>query len=385
MKPLSQALAELGLAGRLEILPVQSGYPSPKQVNLVLLRRDGATLLFESSAATDEIVRDVHAGLDAHAVGRLDALLVTHCHGDHAGSAGIIAGRGRTGGDRAPIYLHSSGYRFLTHPSAAFLQETYDIFLTRAQWGLLAYDALSEEDMIEHALRKRFARYFSRTPRSALRFVDKGQLPDSIIAIPTPGHSGDCVLYYDEELRVAVPGDTIICTGAVDKPETHSYVIPIFTVTGQMYSMAWENYLETIRVLRRFFSTHEVRAVLPPHGKFAVTEPLEWVAFAERYFEGIYRALLEGFLGDPARRSTPFRACDLTPHIPNAGAHPISTPSHVFGMLCALADEGFLDLSEDAHTRQITFRVLATPPKDYVTRRLAEEPGPVTVYRKLAR
>ncbi|MCE7963745.1 MAG: MBL fold metallo-hydrolase [Acidobacteria bacterium ACB1] len=31
---------------------------------------------------------------------RLDGLLLTHCHGDHAGAAGVIAGLGRPAGER---------------------------------------------------------------------------------------------------------------------------------------------------------------------------------------------------------------------------------------------------------------------------------------------
>jgi glyoxylase-like metal-dependent hydrolase (beta-lactamase superfamily II) len=293
----------------------------------------------------------------------------------------VIAGWGRPEGQRAPIFLHSASYRFLTHPDAAFLNETYEIFMTRAHWGLLRYDQLTNDDMLHNELRRRYSGYFARTPKSALRFVDHAQLPDAIWAVVTPGHSNDCVLYYDEELGVAVPGDTIICTGKVGEPNTYGYVIPIFTVAGQSYSMAYERYLQTIRVLRRFFETHRVRAVLPPHGRLAVTRPEEWVQFAEAYFEGIYRALLHDYLGDAERRTTPFMAKDLNPFIPSAGAHPISTPSHTFGMLCTLADEGYFTLAEDAHTRQITFTLERMPPEDYVTRKLAEDPGPLPVFK----
>jgi glyoxylase-like metal-dependent hydrolase (beta-lactamase superfamily II) len=379
--PFAQALHELGLTRELAVLPVQSGYPSPKLINLVLRRVGGTAMLFESSAARPDIVEEIHAQLEAHGVGRLDAVLVTHCHGDHAGSSGLIAGRGRSPGERAPIFLHSAGYRFLTHPEAAFLNETYELFMTRAHWGLLEYNQLSDEEIVDNAIRKRFSGYFARTPKSALRFVDHGQLPEGIIAVKTPGHSWDCVLYYDVALEVAIPGDTIICTGVTERPDTWAYVIPIFTVAGQSYSMAFERYLQTIRVLRRFFSTHPVRAILPPHGKLLITRPLEWVKFAEGYFRGIYRALLEDFFGDRERRSQPFYARDLNDYIPSAGAHPISTPSHSFGMLCSLADEGYLALEEHRYTRQISFRLAEMPPAEWIERRFGEEPGPLPIYR----
>jgi glyoxylase-like metal-dependent hydrolase (beta-lactamase superfamily II) len=380
MVPFDTALESLGLAEEVFILPVTSGYPSPKLINLVLRKRRGKAFLFEASVAREDVVADIFAQLDGHGVSRLDGVLVTHCHGDHGGSAGIVAARGYPDGERAPIYLHSAGYRFLTHPEAAFLNETHELFLTRAHWGLLSFDDMSNQEMADHQLRKQFSRYFARTPKTALKFVDQAQIPDGIWALFTPGHSNDCVLYYDEELGIAVPGDTIICTGVVEKPETHGYVIPIFTVAGQSYSMAYERYIQTIRVLRRFFETNSVRAVLPPHGKFAITRPLDWVAFAEGYFKGIYRALLQDFLSDEGRRSTPFLACDLNRFIPSAGAHPISTPSHTFGMLCALVDEGYFSMEEHPQTRKISFSVDRMPPEDWASKSLARDPGPLPLF-----
>lgn len=381
METFAHALRELGLESEIRVLPVQSGYPSPKAVNLVLRRVGGQTFLFESSAARPDIVQEIQDHLDREGVTRLDALLVTHCHGDHAGSCGIVAGRGRPEGERAPIYLASPGYRFITHPDAAFLQETHELFVQRAQFGLIEYDAAGSDALVEHAIRKQFRGYFARAPKSALRFVDHGIIPDGILAVPTPGHSNDCVLYFDPALGVAVPGDTILCTGAPDRPDTHGFVVPIFTVAGQSYSMAYEGYLLTIRRLRKFFRTHGVRVILPPHGKFAVTDPMTWIAFAEGYFRGIFQALVEGYFGDARRRERPFRACDLNPFIPSAGAHPISTPSHTFGMLCSLVDDGFLDMAENPTTRQITFTLREMPPADHVERRLALDPGPVPVFR----
>jgi glyoxylase-like metal-dependent hydrolase (beta-lactamase superfamily II) len=377
MIPFGEALAALGLADRIEILVVSSGYPSPKYVNLVLRRHAGRAHLFETSAARPDIVAEVEGALAARGVTRLDAVLVTHCHGDHGGAAGHLARYGRGQDAPAPIHLHSAGYRFLTQPGPAFLQETYELFLSRAHWGLIDHSTLTPERMLAHPMRKQYEDYFARVRKSELRFVDHGQLPAGIEAVYTPGHSNDCVLYFDREHGVAIPGDTIICTGVPGDPATQGYVIPIFTVAGQVYSMAYERYLRTISVLRRFFATHPVRAVLPPHGRFAVTRPLDWVTFATAYFEGLYRAFREQFL--PAHPG-PFRARDLNPYIPTAGAHPISTPSHVGGMLCLLADEGWLDVTEDAHTRHLTFTVREQPPADYVTRLIESDPGELPMY-----
>jgi len=377
MQIMADALDVLGLADVIRVLPVLSGYPSPKYVNLVLRKTSSSAYLFETSASRPDIAADIESKLGEAGVSKLDALLVTHCHGDHGGGAATLARRGRAEDERAPIYLHSAGYRFMTQPAATFLQETYELFLARSHWGLLDYSSLSDEQILDNAIRNRYANYFERVPKHGLCFVDHGHLPDGVLAVFTPGHSHDCVLYWDREHGVAIPGDTIICKGNPDDPSTHAYVVPIFTVAGQTYSMAYERYLRTIRVLEKFFSTYRVDCVIPPHGRFAVTDPLDWVAFAKGYFEGIYRALRDDFL---AEHEGPFRAMDLNPYIPTAGSHPISTPSHVFGMLCMLADDGFLDMEEHRRTRQIVFSLVEAPPADYVTRILARDPGPLPIF-----
>ncbi len=383
MKTIDAVIDELGLRDIVDVVPVLSGYPSPKYINLVVRRLGGRTYLFESSASRPDILEQVDEKLGALGVDRLDALLVTHCHGDHGGGAGVHAQRGREHEARAPIYVHSAGYRFLTQPEVSFLHETYELFLARAQWGLLEYNSLSDEQILENAMRQRLQGYFTKTPKQALRFIDHGYLPEGIVAVFTPGHSHDCCLYYDEVLKIAVPGDTIITTGKPEDDSTHAYVVPIFTVAGQVYSQAYERYLRSIRVLRRFFETHEVRAIFPPHGRLAVTEPLAWCEFAIRYFEEVYRALVEDFFGDDAKgwRSKPFRAQDLSPYIPSAGAHPVSTASHLFGMLCMLADEGYLTMSEHPHTRQLTFELVDMPPADLVANLLARDAGHLAIYR----
>ncbi|MCA9773433.1 MAG: MBL fold metallo-hydrolase [Myxococcales bacterium] len=379
--PIDEALARLGLADAVRVIPVDSGYPSPKKINLVLTRRWRGNYLYESSAATESIVRQIEEGLDANGVERLEGLLVTHCHGDHAGSAGIIAGRGRPAGERAPIYCHSTGYRYLAHPEVTFLDETYLLFLHRAHWGRFDYSQMTADVLEQFPIRKMFATYFRRTPKHALRFVDHGELPAAITAVHTPGHSLDCVVYYDEAFGLAVPGDTIITTGTPDDASTWGFVVPIFTVLGQSYSAGFESFILTIRRLRRFFEIHDVRVIIPPHGKFAILDPHAWVKFAEGYFESIYRALLDE-LTDGGPRRDPFVATDVLGRISSAGAHKMSTPSHVFGMLCSLAEEGFFDMEEDEKTRHVRFTMREVPPEDFMARKLAQDPGFVPVYSR---
>lgn len=380
-QPHDRALAELGLAERFAVLSVPSGYPSPRLVNPVLLRDGKRAILFEAPAARADIVDELSRSLVRHDVTRLDSVAVTHCHGDHAGMAGVIAALGRPRGERAPIHLHSAGYRFLTQPAASYFDETFLIFQSRAQFGLLDLSSMRPMDMLEHPRRAPYARYFERTPRRVLRFVDEGRLPPGFVALATPGHSNDCVLYLDTETGVAIPGDTIICVGRPEDPRTQDFVVPIFTTMGQGYSRGFESYLATVRRIRALFRSGRVRVVLPPHGRFAVVEPMAWVRFAERYFEGLFRILREDFLlagGSPRR--DPFAAADLNPLVPQAHSHTVSTPSHVFGLLCALADEGYLTLTEDVTSRRITFVLDEVPPRDYIAARLAEEVGPLRLF-----
>jgi glyoxylase-like metal-dependent hydrolase (beta-lactamase superfamily II) len=351
-------------------------------VNPVLWRDGERALLFEAPAARPDIVEQLTTALAASDVARLDAVLVTHCHGDHAGMAGVVAGLGRERGDRAPVHVHSAGYRFLTQPAASYFDETFLIFQSRAQYGMLDLSSLTGVDMLNHPRRAPYASYFTRTPRSALHFVDEGRIPGGFVALATPGHSNDCVLYLDRKHGVAIPGDTIICVGRPEDPATHDFVVPIFTVMGQGYSRGFESYLMTIRRVRKLFETHDVRVVLPPHGRFAVVEPMAWVRFAERYFEGLFRILRNEFLlaGRSEPRREPFTAADLSPLIPHAHSHTVSTPSHMFGMLCALSDEGYLTLAEDVTSRRITFALDEVPPDDYMARRLGEDPGALPLF-----
>lgn len=153
MEPIPDALARLGLEKTVTVLAVRSGYPAPKYVQPVLVRRDGRTCLFETSAGNDESVRETEAALAAVGVSRLDAILCTHTHGDHAGAAEFLSRLGREQGGRAPVYLHSSGHRLITSPALAFLDESFDIMVVRSHRSTTRFDELYGEDLLPKQLR----------------------------------------------------------------------------------------------------------------------------------------------------------------------------------------------------------------------------------------
>ncbi|MFO0694745.1 MAG: MBL fold metallo-hydrolase [Polyangiales bacterium] len=380
MEPIPDALARLGLEKTVTVLAVRSGYPAPKYVQPVLVRRDGRTCLFETSAGNDESVRETEAALAAVGVSRLDAILCTHTHGDHAGAAEFLSRLGREQGGRAPVYLHSSGHRLITSPALAFLDESFDIMVVRSHRSTTRFDELYGEDLLPKQLRTPWLDRYRRIPRSALRFVDRGALPAGILALHVPGHASDCVVYLDEATGVAVPGDTILTGGVPGDTSSYRFVVPPLTVIDSKYSRAVEAYLVSLGRLRRFFETHDVRVIVPPHGRLAVVEPLAWWRGVVEYFEAIYEGFVTKVLDDPGLASD-FAIVDVGARIEHPRAEPMSTSSHLYGLACLLVEEGVLDAVEDPRTRRIRFRRVGDPAPDFVRSIVEEDRSPLAVLR----
>jgi len=146
-----------------EPLPISAHNPSPMTGagnNTYLIAEGGAAALVDAGVGHADHLRDLAAALDARGA-RLDVVLVTHGHRDHAGGAPAIAA---------------------AHPGAAFLKRPWP-----------------EED----------ARY-----AVAWRAIGDGDActagGETLIAVATPGHSPDHLAFWHEPTRTLFTGDLVV-------------------------------------------------------------------------------------------------------------------------------------------------------------------------------
>jgi len=137
---------------------------------------------YRSSAKA--VLRDL---LD-HGVGRLDYLLPTHVHLDHAGACGTLASKH----PNAKILAHPKGVRHLTDPSR-LVEAANELF---GRYQMLEYGI---PDPIEQ----------SRV--SSLRDDDGIDLGCGVTlrTIWTPGHASHHLSYFEEETRAVFTGDAV--------------------------------------------------------------------------------------------------------------------------------------------------------------------------------
>jgi glyoxylase-like metal-dependent hydrolase (beta-lactamase superfamily II) len=146
---------------------------------------DGTNSLIETGPKSS--VRHVFAALDAAGIERLDRIVVTHIHLDHAGAAGTLVERF----PEAVVYVHEIGAPHLADPAKlwASASRIYGDAMER-MWGGI--------DPI---------------PQSNIRVVSDGDEIDLggrvIRAIETPGHAYHHHAYLDESTGTVFTGDAV--------------------------------------------------------------------------------------------------------------------------------------------------------------------------------
>lgn len=154
-------------------------------VTAAFLLRGELTALVETGPKST--VDNVVAALEAADVDRLDAIVVTHIHLDHAGAAGTLA-------DRFPdatVYVHEVGAPHLVDPSKLWSSASR-IYGTRMEemWG--GIDPIPERRI------------------HALNDGDKVDLGGRTLqAIETPGHAYHHHAYLDDATGTVFTGDAI--------------------------------------------------------------------------------------------------------------------------------------------------------------------------------
>ena len=146
---------------------------------------DGTSTLVETGPKSS--VEHVLAGLDAAGVERLDRILVTHIHLDHAGAAGTLVRRWPD----ALVYVHEVGAPHLADPTKLWASATRIYGDAMEQmWGGI--------DPI---------------PKDNIRVVHDGDEIDlggiALRAVETPGHAYHHHAYLDESAGAVFTGDAL--------------------------------------------------------------------------------------------------------------------------------------------------------------------------------
>lgn len=150
-----------------------------------LLRGTEATALLESGPKSS--IDNVLAGLEREGVERLDWIVVTHIHLDHAGAAGTLAQRF----PEAQVAVHPVGAPHLVDPSKLWSSATR-IYGEEMEtlWG--GIDPLPEE---------------------RIHVVEDGDVIDlgdrKLTALETPGHAGHHHAYLDDATGYLFTGDAL--------------------------------------------------------------------------------------------------------------------------------------------------------------------------------
>jgi glyoxylase-like metal-dependent hydrolase (beta-lactamase superfamily II) len=210
----------------------------PRSIGTALLESDGHRAIVDPGpGSTLETLRQqLHA--NGLSVGRLDALLLTHIHLDHAGATGALVREN----PRLAVYVHKLGAPHMIDPSK-----------------LLASAARLWPNDLE--------RLFGETlpvPAQNLHILEGGETiplgPRKIEVVYTPGHASHHVSYFDSVESVAFVGDT-----AGVRIEGHSYVMPA-TPPPDIDLRTWDSSFAAIleRKPARLFLTHFGFSENPP-------------------------------------------------------------------------------------------------------------------------
>lgn len=183
------------------IVPIKLDYPG-SNVRCYFIEAEMPTLIDTGGVFHPE--REILAGLSelGYGIDRIEQIINTHGHWDHAGGNSVI--QAATGG-KVKVAIHALGAPLLADSDAHL-----------AGYSGIAARALGRQDLLE-ATAASFGESFqpSDPPDRMLADGDQIDLGDvRLTAIATPGHSEDHLSYYWEDGGVLISGDAAQGTGS---------------------------------------------------------------------------------------------------------------------------------------------------------------------------
>lgn len=211
-------------------------------VNLYLFAGEVPTLL-DAGTNTPGVIEAVHEGMKKVGIKKLEQVLVTHWHVDHAGAADAFAKEG------ARIIAGSRDYR----EWASFVGG--DGFGQFYKWAIEEWDVPEKEIVSMIKIYKGF-RMLTALPEK-VDLIEPGQSvlagDDSLIAISTPGHTAGHLSFYNEKDRILFSGDMLL-------PDEIPY--PGIWQDGDQAVSGMPSYLKSLDIVEAL----EALTYLPAHG-----------------------------------------------------------------------------------------------------------------------
>lgn len=213
-----------------------------ESVNLYLIDGEVPTLI-DAGTNTPNVIEAVHESMKHVGIKRLEQVLVTHWHVDHAGAAASFAKEG------ARILVGSRDYQEWTSFINGQALEKLNEWATQ-EWVVPEKDILGMVKVFEHF------RMLTALP-DAVSLVEPGQSiiagDSSLEALLTPGHTAGHMSFYNQKDRLLFSGDMLL-------PNEIPY--PGIWEEGNQVMGGLPSYLESLKVIEKL----QAKRYLPSHG-----------------------------------------------------------------------------------------------------------------------
>lgn len=211
-------------------------------VNLYLINGEVPTLI-DAGTNTPEVIEAVHEGMKHVGMKRLEQVLVTHWHVDHAGAAASFAKEG------ARILVGSRDYQ----EWASFING--QAFGKMNDWATQEW-GVPEKEMPVMAKVFQYFRMFTALP-DEVSLIEPGQLimagDNPLQAVFSAGHTAGHMSFYNQKERLLFSGDMLL-------PNEIPY--PGIWQEGNQVVSGLPSYLDSLNVIEAL----QAQNYLPAHG-----------------------------------------------------------------------------------------------------------------------